>query len=333
MDFRIPRFVNGASQMREFPLHAGFKLVYESATGFKTAGTWYTIPDNKQWHTVKWKIDDPQFVNHWGYNFKLESVWDVLQTRLIKRSVPVKNLKRGEAAELGKRLLNQALEEFSLTLRKISTETIDTVVVELGLRTEEELFEKIGLGERVAPFIARRLLPADSEGVIEGIAGPLAIAGVMGGAASEVGEQTRGGEEGLGLGGRDPAEPIPVTTTGRQRERASRRHPEQPALGVEEVEQPDGTMRAAQQAGPLGFFPNSCTWASQVAAGSVVLVGDAAGAVDPSQGMGTSLLFRDVRARKPGEDGDEARHLEALAQHRHCQHCHDQRRGEAEMVW
>ena len=29
-------------------------------------------------------------------NFKLESVWDVLQTRLIKRSVPVKNLKREE---------------------------------------------------------------------------------------------------------------------------------------------------------------------------------------------------------------------------------------------
>ena len=29
-------------------------------------------------------------------NFKLESVWDVLQTRLIKRSVPVKNLKRGD---------------------------------------------------------------------------------------------------------------------------------------------------------------------------------------------------------------------------------------------
>jgi uncharacterized protein YajQ (UPF0234 family) len=28
-------------------------------------------------------------------NFRLESVWDVLQTRLIKRAVPVKNLKRG----------------------------------------------------------------------------------------------------------------------------------------------------------------------------------------------------------------------------------------------
>ena len=29
-------------------------------------------------------------------DFKLESVWDVLQTRLIKRNVPVKNLKRGD---------------------------------------------------------------------------------------------------------------------------------------------------------------------------------------------------------------------------------------------
>ena len=27
-------------------------------------------------------------------NFKLESVWEVLQTRLIKRNVPVKNMKR-----------------------------------------------------------------------------------------------------------------------------------------------------------------------------------------------------------------------------------------------
>ncbi len=29
-------------------------------------------------------------------NFKLESVWDVLQTRLIKRNVLVKNMKRGD---------------------------------------------------------------------------------------------------------------------------------------------------------------------------------------------------------------------------------------------
>jgi GTP diphosphokinase / guanosine-3',5'-bis(diphosphate) 3'-diphosphatase len=92
----------------------------------------------------------------------------------------LKNLKRSEAIELGKRLLNQALEEFSLTLRKIHQDSIAAVVTELGLKTQDELFEKIGLGERVAPFIARRLLPQDSEAVAEGTAGPLAIAGTEG---------------------------------------------------------------------------------------------------------------------------------------------------------
>jgi len=53
--------------------NAGFKLVYESTSGFKTAGSWYTVPDNKKWHTVSWKIDDAQFVSYWGYNFSLVS--------------------------------------------------------------------------------------------------------------------------------------------------------------------------------------------------------------------------------------------------------------------
>jgi guanosine-3',5'-bis(diphosphate) 3'-pyrophosphohydrolase len=92
----------------------------------------------------------------------------------------LKNLKRGEAIELGKRLLNQALEEFSLTLRKISAESIAAVVTELGLKSQDELYEKMGLGERVAPFIARRLLPADADAVADGTAGPLAIAGTEG---------------------------------------------------------------------------------------------------------------------------------------------------------
>ena len=58
---------------------------------------------------------------------------------------------------------------------------------------------------------------------------------------------------------------------------------------------PTGTMTGAHQAGPLGFFRNSCTWSSRIALGHLVLVGDAAGALDPTQGLGTSLLFRDVR--------------------------------------
>jgi 2-polyprenyl-6-methoxyphenol hydroxylase-like FAD-dependent oxidoreductase len=58
---------------------------------------------------------------------------------------------------------------------------------------------------------------------------------------------------------------------------------------------PEGTLDGARPAGPLGFFSNSCTWSSCIALGPMVLVGDAAGALDPSQGLGTSLLFRDVR--------------------------------------
>ncbi|MFN8590990.1 MAG: NAD(P)/FAD-dependent oxidoreductase [Thermomicrobiales bacterium] len=58
---------------------------------------------------------------------------------------------------------------------------------------------------------------------------------------------------------------------------------------------PEGTLTGAQQAGPLGFFPNNDVWATRIAGEGVVLVGDAAGAVDPSYGIGTSLVFRDVR--------------------------------------
>ena len=92
----------------------------------------------------------------------------------------LKNLKRSEAVDLGKRLLNQALEEFSLNLRKVPAEAIDAVVRDLAMRNEEELYEKIGLGERVAPFIARRLLPEDVEATPDAPAGPLAIAGTEG---------------------------------------------------------------------------------------------------------------------------------------------------------
>jgi len=92
----------------------------------------------------------------------------------------LKSLKRSEAVDLGKRLLNQALEEFSLSLRKVPAETVDAVVRDIGLRSETELFEKVGLGERAAPLVARRLLPPETERAAEGEPGPLAIAGTEG---------------------------------------------------------------------------------------------------------------------------------------------------------
>ena len=94
----------------------------------------------------------------------------------------LKNLKKGDALELGRRLLGLALEEFSLNLKKIPAAQIDAVVKELNLRDADELYEKIGLGERLAPLVARRLQPANGEGEPGHVhaGGPLMIAGTEG---------------------------------------------------------------------------------------------------------------------------------------------------------
>jgi GTP diphosphokinase / guanosine-3',5'-bis(diphosphate) 3'-diphosphatase len=95
----------------------------------------------------------------------------------------LKNLKRGDAVELGKRLLGLALEEFSLNLKKIPAANIDAVVKELNLKDADELYEKVGLGERLAPLVARHLQPArDGQESPAGSSssGPLMIAGTEG---------------------------------------------------------------------------------------------------------------------------------------------------------
>lgn len=73
----------------------------------------------------------------------------------------LKGLKHSEAIELGKRMLTQALQDLSLVLKKIPEERLQAVAAELNLKTPDELFEKIGLGERLAALVARRLLPTD----------------------------------------------------------------------------------------------------------------------------------------------------------------------------
>ena len=75
--------------------------------------------------------------------------------------VPASTLKSGEAAELGGRMLNQALEEFELSLKKLPAGRLDEVARSLALKDGQELLEKIGLGERLARLVARRLLPDD----------------------------------------------------------------------------------------------------------------------------------------------------------------------------
>src|SRR3984957_12674731 len=91
----------------------------------------------------------------------------------------LKNLKRGEAIELGRRLLSLALEELSLNLKKIPAADIDAVVKELNLKDADELYEKIGLGERLAALVARHLQPT-RDGTASASSGPLMIAGTEG---------------------------------------------------------------------------------------------------------------------------------------------------------
>ena len=71
----------------------------------------------------------------------------------------LKSLRRSEAIALGQRLLDQALAEFDLSLEEVERRSLQAALGELGMQDLDELYEKIGLGERLAPLVARRLLP------------------------------------------------------------------------------------------------------------------------------------------------------------------------------
>jgi len=93
----------------------------------------------------------------------------------------LKGLRRSEAIALGKRLLNQSLGEFQLSLDEVNPELLRGAIGEFGMKDLDELFERIGLGERLAPLVARRLLPAGPEEPGEQVVpAALAVAGTEG---------------------------------------------------------------------------------------------------------------------------------------------------------
>ena len=94
----------------------------------------------------------------------------------------LKNLKRDEAQELGRRLLSQELLPYSLSIRKLPKVRVDALLKELAIADIETLFEQLGLGERLAPVVAGMLAQA-SEGDGSDVAAqrkPLDIAGMEG---------------------------------------------------------------------------------------------------------------------------------------------------------
>jgi guanosine-3',5'-bis(diphosphate) 3'-pyrophosphohydrolase len=94
----------------------------------------------------------------------------------------LKGLRRSEAIALGKRLLNQSLGEFHLALEDVTPALMQAAVAEFGMKDIDELFERIGMGERLAPLVSRRLLPAAPQeaGTEMAAPGAMAIAGTEG---------------------------------------------------------------------------------------------------------------------------------------------------------
>jgi len=93
----------------------------------------------------------------------------------------LKNLRRDEARELGRRLLSQALRPYSISLRRLPKARVTRLLGELGLEDMGALYEQLGLGERLAPVVAGMLAQHDGDDTeLARKRKPLEIAGTEG---------------------------------------------------------------------------------------------------------------------------------------------------------
>jgi guanosine-3',5'-bis(diphosphate) 3'-pyrophosphohydrolase len=92
----------------------------------------------------------------------------------------MKTMRSSESVDLGKRLLDRSLKDLDSSLRKIGKTRMKSALDELGLKTNDELYEQIGLGERLAPLTARFLVGVNEEGETEPSTASLVIAGTEG---------------------------------------------------------------------------------------------------------------------------------------------------------
>jgi RelA/SpoT family (p)ppGpp synthetase len=75
-----------------------------------------------------------------------------------------KSLKRGEAAELGRRMLNRALGVFDHGNNGIVQERMQALLREYHLDTEEDMLVEIGMGRRPPVLVARALMQSEDSG-------------------------------------------------------------------------------------------------------------------------------------------------------------------------
>jgi len=69
----------------------------------------------------------------------------------------LKSQQHGEIVELGKELLGKALAELEISFKQIAPQTLAKVFTDIGLQNVDDLYESIGLGNRLAIFIAHQI--------------------------------------------------------------------------------------------------------------------------------------------------------------------------------
>ena len=94
----------------------------------------------------------------------------------------LKNLRKGEARGLGKRLLIRELQTHSIDYDQIKPAQWSKALEECGLAEQDELLQEVGLGNRMAPIVARQLLegPGAQAGTRKKNNAPLTIRGTEG---------------------------------------------------------------------------------------------------------------------------------------------------------
>ena len=78
----------------------------------------------------------------------------------------LKNLKKDEAIALGLRLLNRELDLFGYRYDQVQQTKLKEVLNEYHLQDDQALLTEVGLGNRIAPLIARRLIETENRSTI-----------------------------------------------------------------------------------------------------------------------------------------------------------------------
>ena len=92
----------------------------------------------------------------------------------------LKTMHYEESADLGEKLLNQALRALNTDLAQVGDEQWEKLLRDITAKSRPEVFADIGLGKRLAAVVARRLLAASEQPLAEGNAGPIVIRGSEG---------------------------------------------------------------------------------------------------------------------------------------------------------